>query len=262
MNTHILLIESNTHLSQLLESDFRNAPDSDIGIALGGQRHYCLSVAHSGMEGLYYVRQAHPDLILISMNLPDLSGPDICRRLRSSGIQVPLILLGKGHEIQDCVAGLDAGANDYMFYPFAIEELRARIRSRLRRVAMDGQHNQLRFEELTLDRLTREVYRYQKAIELTAKEFALLEYFMVHPRQVMTRDQILDHIWQNNSDVESNVIDVYIRYLRMKLEQHHKQRLLHTVRSVGYVLREPTLNPVSAKKQSGVVFNSRLSLVN
>ena len=175
------------------------------------------------------------------MSLPDFSGLEICRRLRSIGNQIQLILLGARHNVKECVAGLDAGANDYVFPQMAMEELKARMRSRLRRARLEDRCDRLHFGELVLDRLTHDVYRHQHAIALTAREFSLLEYFMAHPRRVMTRYQILEQVWTQNTDIDSNVLDVYIRYLRLKLEQHHMPRLIHTVRGVGYVLREPTL---------------------
>lgn len=248
MNTHILLIEPNIHLTRLVESDLLNGSECDTGSVQSSQRHYCLSIARSGMEGLRHVRQSPPDLILLDMTLPDCSGVEMCRWLRSNGIQVPLILISTGHEIRDCLAGLDAGADDYVLHPFDMEELRARMRSRLRRTTLEVKPNRLQFEELTLDRLTREVYRNRYGIELTVKEFALLEYFMTHPRQVMTRDQILYQVWHDNLDIASNILDVYVRHLRLKLEQHQMSRLIHTVRGVGYVLREPPVRQVSPMK--------------
>ncbi|HEY9728391.1 MAG TPA: response regulator transcription factor [Chroococcales cyanobacterium] len=258
MDTHILLIEADIHLSRLLELNLLDSPEYNADFAQESQHRYCLNTVHNGTEGLITARESQPDLILLGMNLPDFSAFEICRRLRSTGNQVPLILLGTGHEIRDCVAGLDAGADDYIFQPFAMEELRARIRSRLRRVSLEAQPNRLQFEELTLDRATREVYRHRQAIELTAREFALLEYFMTHPRQVMTRNQILDRVWNDNPSIDPNILDVYMRYLRLKLEQHHKQRLLHTVRSVGYVLRKPLLKQVPPVKLASSATHSHL----
>ena len=235
MNTQVLLIEADIQKAQLLASNLVESSGYDMN------NRICLTVAHSGVEGLICVNEFQPDLILLGMSLPDFSGLEVCRRLRSVNAQVQLILLGSQHNIQDCVAGLDAGANDYIFPQMAMEELQARVRSRLRRAKLEARHNHLRFGDLTLNRLTHEVYRHRHAITLTAKEFSLLEYFMKHPQYVMTRDQILEQVWTNNLNIDSNVLDVYVRYLRVKLEQYQMPRLIHTVRGVGYVLREPTL---------------------
>jgi DNA-binding response OmpR family regulator len=256
MNAHILLIEADPHLSQSIELNLLDSPEENVGFVQINQYRYSLSIAHSGTEGLIAARELQPDLILLGMNLPDVSGVEICRRLRATGYQVPLILLSTGNEIRDCVTGLDAGADDYIVQPFTMEELRARMRSRLRRVALATEPNRLQFADLTLDRTTREVFRRWQAIELTAKEFNLLEYLMAHPRQVLTREQILNHVWQDNPDVDANIVEVYVRYLRLKLEQHHNQRLIHTVRGIGYALREPSLKKGSPVKLAGLVTHS------
>lgn len=235
MNTQILLIEADIQRAQLLASHLLKPSAGEPGSRI------CLTVVHSGAEGVIYGHELRPDLILLGTSLPDFSGLEICRRLRSTGNRVQVILLGTSHSIQDCIAGLDAGANDYVFPQISMEELMARVRSRLRRARLDAQCHQLYFEDLSLDRLTRDVYRYRHAINLTVKEFSLLACFMEHPQRVMTRNQLLNQVWTENSGVDSNVLDVYVRYLRRKLEQHQMPRLIHTVRGVGYVLREPTL---------------------
>ena len=168
--------------------------------------------------------------------LPGISGLEICRRLRSTGDEVPIILLTAKDEISDRVAGLDAGADDYVVKPFSVEELLARVRAHLRRNQESDPHV-LEFEDLKLNRNTRQVSRNDKQIELTAKEFDLLEYFLSHPRQVITRDRILEAVWGYDFMGDSNIIEVYIRYLRLKLEANHEKRLIQTVRGVGYVLR-------------------------
>ena len=169
--------------------------------------------------------------------LPGISGTEICRRLRETGDQVPVILLTAKDEISDRVAGLDAGADDYLVKPFSIEELLARLRAHLRR-NQEGDPQLLQFGDLRLNRSTREVHRGDRSIELTAKEFDLLDYLLSHPRQVLTRDQILETVWGYDFMGDSNIIEVYIRYLRLKLEAAQEKRLIQTVRSVGYVLRE------------------------
>ena len=169
--------------------------------------------------------------------MPGLTGVELCRRLRSTGIKIPVILLTAKDEVGDRVTGLDAGADDYLVKPFSIEELLARIRAHLRRT-QETDTDLLQFEDLSLNRRTREVHRGQRSIDLTAKEFDLLQYLMSHPRQVFTREQILENIWGYDFLGDSNIIEVYVRYLRLKLEQESEKRLIHTARGVGYSLRE------------------------
>ena len=189
------------------------------------------------MAGLTLARESSPELVILDWMLPGLSGLEICRRLRATGNKVPVILLTAKDEVSDRVAGLDAGADDYVVKPFSIEELLARIRAHLRRT-QEIDADILQFEDLSLNRRTREVFRNKRAIELTAKEFDLLEYLLSHPRQVLTRDQILEKVWGYDFMGDSNIIEVYIRYLRLKLEENNEKRLVQTVRGVGYALRE------------------------
>jgi DNA-binding response OmpR family regulator len=156
--------------------------------------------------------------------------------LRSTGSKVPIILVTARDEISDRVAGLDAGADDYVIKPFSIEELLARIRSNLRRIKEENSDT-LQFEDLSLNLRTREILRDGKSIELTVREFELLEYLMMHPQQVMTRDQILENVWGYDFGGDSNVIEVYVRTLRQKLEIDNTSRLIQTVRGIGYVMR-------------------------
>ena len=224
MKTHILVVEDEAKLAQFikLELEFEN---------------YEVTVAIDGFSGLSAAREIRPDLILLDWMLPGISGPEICRRLRQTGDKVPIVLLTAKDEVNDRVAGLDAGADDYVIKPFSIEELLARVRAGLRRDRLeDG--DLLRFSDLTLNRSTREVFRGQRAIELTAKEFDLLEYLIAHPRQVLTRDRILERVWGYDFMGDSNIIEVYVRYLRLKLEEQDETRLIQTVRGVGYVLRD------------------------
>lgn len=224
MTAHILLVEDEAKLARFVELEL-----SSDG--------YQVMVAHDGMTGLSIARETTFDLAILDWMLPGLTGVELCRRLRATGNKIPIILLTARDEVSDRVQGLDAGADDYMVKPFSIEELLARIRAHLRRTE-DGNEDVLRFEDLTLNRLTREVHRGQRSIELTAKEFDLLEYLMNHPRQVYTRDQILEKVWGYDFMGDSNIIEVYIRYLRLKLEEQGEKRLIHTVRGVGYALRE------------------------
>jgi len=224
MSDRILLVEDDPKLAKFIESE----------LTLEG---YHVTVAPNGLDGLTLARTAEPDLLILDWMLPGISGLDICLRLRSTGVQVPIIMLTAKDEVPDRVTGLNAGADDYVTKPFSMEELLARVKARLRRT-QPNDPDQLQFEDLILNGLTREVYRGSQLIELTAKEFDLLEFMLRNPRQVITRDRILEKVWGYDFMGESNIIEVYIRALRIKLEATNSKRLLHTVRGVGYVLRE------------------------
>jgi two-component system, OmpR family, response regulator MprA len=197
---------------------------------------YQVETALDGQEGLIKSREWHPDLIVLDWMLPGMDGLEVCRRLRASG-PVPILMLTAKDMIQDRVQGLDAGADDYMVKPFELDELMARIRALLRRTQPERVPT-LTFADLTLDTSSRQAIRNNREIQLTAKEYDLLELFMRHPRQVLTREMIFDRVWGYDFGGESNVLDVYIRYLRQKLVIGTEQQLIHTVRGVGYVLRE------------------------
>lgn len=224
MTAHILLVEDEVKLARFVE----------LELSFEG---YQVSVANDGLSGLTMARESHPDIVILDWMLPGMSGVDICRRLRATGEKVPIILLTAKDEVSDRVTGLDAGADDYVVKPFSIEELLARIRAHLRR-NLEEDVDILQFENLKLNRSTREVYRGTRQIELTAKEFDLLEHLMSHARQVITRDRILEEVWGYDFMGDSNIIEVYIRYLRLKLEANNEKRLIQTIRGVGYVLRE------------------------
>ncbi len=224
MTHHILVVEDETKLAQFIELELK-------------YEGYEVSVAYDGLAGLGAARESNPDLVILDWMLPGISGPEICRRLRSTGNQVPIILLTAKDEVSDRVSGLDAGADDYVVKPFSVEELLARVRANLRRNQTEDP-NILQFDDLSLNHSTREVYRGQRLIELTVKEFDLLEYLLAHPRQVLTREQILERVWGYDFMGDSNIIEVYIRYLRLKLEANNEKRLVQTVRGVGYVLRD------------------------
>ncbi|WP_293133064.1 response regulator transcription factor [Microcoleus sp. bin38.metabat.b11b12b14.051] len=224
MSDRILVVEDDPKLAKFIESE----------LTLEG---YHVTVAPNGLDGLTLARTAEPDLLILDWMLPGVSGLDICLRLRSTGVQVPIIMLTAKDEVPDRVTGLNAGADDYVTKPFSMEELLARVKARLRRT-QPNDLDQLEFEDLILNCLTREVYRGSQLIELTAKEFDLLEFLLRNPRQVITRDRILEKVWGYDFMGESNIIEVYIRALRIKLEASNSKRLLHTVRGVGYVLRE------------------------
>ncbi|GBF79860.1 response regulator transcription factor [Aphanothece sacrum] len=220
---NILVVEDEIKLAQFIELELK-------------YEGYEITVANDGLSGLTLARETNPDLILLDWMLPGISGLEICKRLRQTGSKVPIVLLTAKDDISDRVAGLDAGADDYIVKPFSLEELLARVRAHLRR-NQDENPNLLEFEDLSLNRSTREVYRGNRLIELTAKEFDLLEYLITHPRQVLTRDQILERVWGYDFMGDSNIIEVYIRYLRLKLEVNGEKRLIQTIRGVGYVLR-------------------------
>jgi two-component system, OmpR family, response regulator MprA len=199
---------------------------------------YDVGLASDGSEALEKLEgDAQPDAIILDVLMPGTDGLEVSRTLRRSGSRVPVLMLTARTEVGDRVAGLDAGADDYLTKPFALEELLARLRALLRRTA-DGSGEALRFADLELDPGTREVKRGDEPIELTRTEFSLLELFMMNPRQVLTRSVIFERVWGYDFGYGSNSLDVYIGYLRRKTEAGGKPRLIHTVRGVGYALRE------------------------
>ena len=199
---------------------------------------YDVDVARDGGEALDMLAGRRYDTILLDVTMPGISGLDVCRRLRASGDRSPVLMLTARDAIDDRVAGLDAGADDYLVKPFALRELMARLRALLRRheAAVDGP-GLLSFDDLTLDAAAHEVHRGSRRLELTRTEFALLELFMRHPRQVLSRSTIFEHVWGYDFGAASNTLGVYMGYLRRKTEDGGESRLLHTVRGVGYILR-------------------------
>jgi two-component system, OmpR family, response regulator MprA len=202
---------------------------------------YDIELAADGAEALGHLMNggdSPPDVVILDVLMPGVDGLEVCRRLRRSGNRVPVLMLTARDEVENRVAGLDAGADDYVTKPFALEELVARVRALLRR-ASESSNEVLRFADLELDPGTREVRRDGDSIELTRTEFALLELFMTNPRQVLTRSIIFERVWGYDFGFASNSLDVYIGYLRRKTETGGKPRLIQTVRGVGYALREP-----------------------
>jgi two-component system, OmpR family, response regulator MprA len=202
---------------------------------------YEIELAADGLEALQRLEtngDTQPDAVILDVLMPTIDGLEVCRRLRRGGNRVPVLMLTARDEIENRVAGLDAGADDYVTKPFALEELVARVRALLRRTTA-GEDELLRFADLELDPGTREVRRDGDPIELTRTEFALLELFMTNPRQVLTRSIIFERVWGYDFGFASNSLDVYIGYLRRKTEAGGKPRLIQTVRGVGYALREP-----------------------
>jgi DNA-binding response OmpR family regulator len=221
---HILIVEDDAKIAQLISTE----------LTLEG---YKVTVASDGMEALGVAREYPPDLIILDWMLPRISGLDVCLRLRKTGIKTPIIMLTAKDEISDRVIGLNAGADDYVIKPFNMQELLARVKARLRRISEEYSEI-LQFEDLTLNLLTREVYRGKQLIELTTKEFDLLEYLLRHPRQVLSRNQIIENVWSYDFVGESNIIEVYIRALRLKLEVNQSPRLIQTIRGIGYALKK------------------------
>lgn len=219
----VLVIEDEERIRQFLQR----------GLSYEGYR---VDIASDGPAGLDLARENPPDLVLLDLMLPGMDGLEVCRRLRSGG-DLPILMLTAKEAIEDRVAGLDAGADDYLVKPFAFDELLARIRALLRRV-QPSKPEIYRFEDLELDTGTRQGKRGENLFDLTAKEYELLELFMRNPRRVLTRDVIYDRVWGYDFGGESNIIEVYVRYLRQKTETDDLPRLIHTVRGIGYVLRE------------------------
>jgi two-component system response regulator MprA len=217
--------------------------DDDPGVRSSLERAlrlegYEVETAADGSSALRSLAVAPPDAVILDLGLPDLDGLEVCRRLRSTGDDTPVLIVTARDAVDDRVQGLDAGADDYLVKPFALAELLARLRALLRRRA-GGEGEVLRFGELSLDLATREATRGERQFTLTRIEFDLLELFLRHPRQVLTRDVILDRVWGYTFDSGTNSLAVYIGYLRRKTEGEGERRYLHTVRGVGYVLRDP-----------------------
>jgi DNA-binding response OmpR family regulator len=219
---HILVVEDEKRLAALLRR------------VLMEERHV-VDVANDGASGLGMVLGGSYDLVILDLMLPEMDGMTVCREMRKAKIDAPVLMLTAKGAVEDKVAGLKIGADDYLVKPFAMEEMLARVDALLRRRNRQiDASSQLRVGDLSLDLLRHEANRGGRPIELTAKEFALLEYLMRHPGQVLTRTQILDHVWGYDLDTLSNVVDIYIHYLRDKIDRGSEQALIKTVRGVGY----------------------------
>ena len=217
----ILLVEDDAQILRVLELELKH-------------EGYEVETARDGLTGLERALK-EPDLVVLDLMLPKLDGMEVCARIRAKSA-VPIIMLTAKDRIPDRVAGLDAGADDYLAKPFSIEELLARIRARLRE--KDPHDNVIGAKDLTMDRDRHEVVRAGNAIQLTAKEYALLEYLLLHRNKVHTRDELFNGVWGSDFLGDSNLIDVYIRYLRGKIDDGYDDKLIHTVRGVGYALKE------------------------
>ncbi|RPF52259.1 response regulator transcription factor [Aquisalibacillus elongatus] len=229
-DTNILVIEDEEKIARVLELELT-------------YEGYGVEKSFSGYDALEKYREGDWDLIILDIMLPEMSGVELLRRIRKDDEKTPVILLTAKDSIEDKVTGLDLGANDYMTKPFQIEELLARIRATLRQVNVNSTSEEteeewLTFVDLKLNEGTREVYRNDYPIELTPREFDLLVYFLNNQRQVLTRDQILDAVWGFDYVGDTNVVDVYVRYLRKKVDANTDRELIHTVRGVGYVMKD------------------------
>jgi two-component system response regulator MprA len=218
----------------VVDDDLAVCRSIDRALRLEGYEVVTVATGHDALEA---VAQGSPDALVLDLQLPDLDGLQVCRRIREAGNDTPILMLTARHGIDDRVQGLDAGADDYLVKPFALEELLARLRALMRR-RFEGEGGLLRFGELTLDLATREAHRGQRSFVLTRIEFDLLELFLRHPRQVLTREVLLNRVWGFDFDSGTNSLAVYVGYLRRKTEAGGEPRCIHTVRGVGYVLRD------------------------
>jgi two-component system, OmpR family, response regulator MprA len=228
LNEHVLVVDDDPEIRDSLRR----------GLSVEG---YTVSLAGDGTEALSVARDRAPDLVVLDVMLPELDGLEVCRRFRMAEESLPIVLLTARDAVPDRVAGLESGADDYLVKPFAIEELLARLRVQLRRRDLAGASaagaRELRFDDLRLDVAGRAARRGARHISLTTTEYELLRLFMQHPREVLSRERIFERVWGYDFDGESRVIEVYVRYLREKLEAAGEPRLIHTVRGAGYVLR-------------------------
>lgn len=225
--TRVLVVDDETYITELVSTAMR-------------YEGFEVSEAHNGRQALSMVANAHPDLIILDVMLPDFDGIEVTRRLRADSIRVPVIFLTARDTTEDKIAGLTVGGDDYISKPFSLDELIARARAVLRRTHPDGAgaRGPLRFSDLTMDEETREVTRGASEIALSATEFKLLRYLMLNPRRVLSKSQILDHVWHYDFRGDPNVLETYISYLRKKIDTLGPP-LIHTVRGVGYVLKTP-----------------------
>ncbi len=219
----------------IVEDDPRLGPSLKKGLEAN---HYAVDLAADGEDGLLMALATPYDMIVLDVLLPGQNGFEVCRQLREHERTMPVLMLTALGEVNDRVKGLDMGADDYLVKPFALSEMEARVRALLRR-SSPVKIPQLQFLDITLDTTTHEVRRGERVLNLCNKEYALLEFFMRHPHQVMSRAMIAEHVWDGDTGHLSNVIDVYIRYLRRKLCDQNEPDVIHTIRGSGYQLKEP-----------------------
>ena len=223
--------------ARILVADDEPAVQQALSRALALER-YDVSLAGDGREALEKLGADPFDAVILDIGMPHVDGLEVCRRLRGGGDRTPVLMLTARGEIDDRVSGLDAGADDYLVKPFALRELTARLRALLRRAGSDDGDELLSYADLRLDPVGHEAFRGERRLELTRTEFLLLDLFLRHPRQVLTRSAIFEHVWGYDFGSNSNSLGVYMGYLRRKTEEGGESRLLHTVRGVGYVLRD------------------------
>ena len=219
----------------IVEDDPRLGPSLKKGLE---GNHHAVDLAAEGEDALLMAATTSYDLVILDVLLPDISGFEVCQQLRGRGKNVPILLLTALGEVEHRVKGLDLGADDYLVKPFAFNELEARVRALLRR-GTEVKTSTLHFMDITLDTSTHEVRRGERLVPLGNKEYALLEFFLHNPHQVLSRTMIAEHVWDGDTEHLSNVIDVYIRYLRRKLCEYNEPDVIHTVRGSGYQLKEP-----------------------
>ena len=220
----ILLVEDEKKLAALIKRALKEAL-------------YAVDLADNGEDALFSAQSNPYDLIILDIMIPGKDGLAICRQLRKNKLDTPILMLTARNDVEDKILGLDAGADDYLTKPFSFPELLARVRALLRRKKND-KSSRLKVADLELDQVTRKVYRAGQEIELTATEYSLLEYLMLNSGQVLTRTMISEHVWNDDFDAYSNVINVYINYLREKIDQGHPTQLIHSQRGVGYILKD------------------------
>ncbi len=221
---HILVVEDEKKVASFIKRGLE-------------EEKYTVDLAADGEEGLALGTANSYDLILMDLMLPKMDGLSVIRELRLKGIHTPVLCLTAKDTVDDIVSGLDSGSDDYLTKPFAFAELLARVRALVRRGSKD-RGAEIHFADLRLDPVAHKVWRGSREVELTAKEYALLEYLMRNPNQVLTRTMIAEHVWDYTFDSFTNIIDVYVNYLRKKIDKDFDKRLIHTVRGVGYVLKE------------------------
>ncbi|MBF0120701.1 MAG: heavy metal response regulator transcription factor [Desulfobacterales bacterium] len=219
----ILVIEDEKKIASFIKRGLR-----EVG--------YSVDVAYDGEEGHFLATTSDYDLIVLDLMLPKIDGVTLCKKLRNEKVITPILMLTVKDSIKDKVTGLDAGANDYLTKPFAFEEFLARVRALLRRIE-SKQVSKLKIDDLEIDLLNHKVIRGSKEIELTAKEFALLEFLMRNEGVIVTRTMLSEHVWDINFDTYTNIIDVYINYLRNKIDKGFEKKLLHTIRGRGYIIK-------------------------
>lgn len=219
----------------LVEDDPRLGPSIRTGLE---GSHYAVDLAATGDDGLMAALHTPYDLVILDVMLPGINGFKLCHDLRQAGKTMPILMLSALGELDQRINGLDLGADDYLVKPFSFRELEARVRALLRRENTTTKNAELTFLDITIDTRTHEVRRGERPIELTSKQYALLEFLLRHPRQVLSRGMIADHVWDDSTENLSNVIDVYIRYLRRKLCQDGEPDVIQTVRGYGYQLKE------------------------